>query len=112
MRKLEIKDAEIMRLAVEDEIQRSEQSRYDHRLHGILLLCSGLSCGEVAELFDRSRRAFSTGSGDSNIAVLPVFKRPSALGGQLLWMLARGRLLEKTSVVPPWIWGIPRTCGM
>ena len=56
MRKLEIEDAEIMRLAVQDEIQRSEQSRYDHRLHGILLLCSGLSCGEVAELFGHSRR--------------------------------------------------------
>jgi len=56
MRKLEIEDAEIMRLAVQDEIQRSEQSRYDHRLHGILLLCSGLSCGQVAELFGHSRR--------------------------------------------------------
>jgi transposase len=56
MRRLEIKDAEIMRLAVQDEIQRSEQSRYDHRLHGILLLCSGLSCSDVAELFGHSRR--------------------------------------------------------
>lgn len=56
MRKLEIKDAQIMRIAVQQEILRSEESRYDHRLHGILLVCSGLSCTEVAELFGHGRR--------------------------------------------------------
>ena len=56
MRKLEIKDAEVMRIAVQQEIVRSEESRYDHRLHGILLVCSGLSCAEVAELFGHGRR--------------------------------------------------------
>ncbi|MHA1370929.1 MAG: IS630 family transposase [Promethearchaeota archaeon] len=56
MKKLQIEDAGIMRLAVQDEILRSEDSRYDHRLHGILLVCSGLSCTEVAELFGHSRR--------------------------------------------------------
>lgn len=56
MRKLEIKDAQIMRIAVQQEILRSEESRYDHRLHGILLVCSGLSCAEVAELFGHGRR--------------------------------------------------------
>ena len=56
MRKLEIKDAEVMRIAVQQEIVRSEESRYDHRLHGILLVCSELSCAEVAELFGHGRR--------------------------------------------------------
>jgi len=56
MRKLEIKDAEIMRIAVQQEIVRSEESRYDHRLHGILLVCSGLSCYEVAEVLGHSPR--------------------------------------------------------
>ena len=41
MRKLEISD---------------EVSRYDHRLHGILLVCSGFNCTEVAELFGHSPR--------------------------------------------------------
>ena len=53
MRKMEIKDAAIMRIALQQEILRSEESRYDHRLHGVLLVCSGLSCGEVAEMFGR-----------------------------------------------------------
>jgi transposase len=56
MRKLKVKDAEIMRIAVQQEIVRSEESRYDHRLHGVLLVCSGLSCPEVAELLGHGPR--------------------------------------------------------
>ena len=51
MRKLEIADAEVMQLAIREEIDRSEESRYDHRLHGLLLVSSGRSCTEVGELF-------------------------------------------------------------
>jgi transposase len=51
MRKLQIEDAEIMRIAIQQEIGRSEESRYDHRLHGLLLVTAGQSCREVAELF-------------------------------------------------------------
>lgn len=57
MRKLEIKDADIMRIALQQEILRSEESRYDHRLHGVLLVCSGVSCSEVADLFGQGRRS-------------------------------------------------------
>src|SRR3972149_8726428 len=56
MRKLEVQNAEFMRFAVQDEILRSEESRYAHRLHGILLVCSGFSCSKVAELLGQSRR--------------------------------------------------------
>ncbi len=56
MKKLEIQDADIMRIAIQQEIHRSEESRYDHRLHGVLLVCSGLSCYEVADLLGQSPR--------------------------------------------------------
>lgn len=56
MRKLEIADADVMRIAIQQEIQRSEESRYDHRLHGLLLITGGQSCGQVAELFGEDRR--------------------------------------------------------
>jgi transposase len=49
MRKLEIADREIMQIALQDEIQRTEESRYDHRLHGVLLVSHGMSCTQVAE---------------------------------------------------------------
>ena len=56
MRQLQVRDADMIRLAVQDEILRSEESRYDHRLHGILLVCSGMSCTTIAELFGHNRR--------------------------------------------------------
>jgi len=45
-----------MQIAVQQEIMRSEESRYDHRLHGVLLICNGFSSNEVAELFGHSPR--------------------------------------------------------
>jgi len=49
MRKLQVSDAGIMQIAVQQEILRSEESRYDHRLHGVLLVSRGMNCYEVAE---------------------------------------------------------------
>ena len=56
MKKLSISDAEIMVLALQDEIRRSDEARYDHRLHAILLVAQGMSCGEAAELLGDSTR--------------------------------------------------------
>src|SRR4029453_1974067 len=56
MRKLEIGNAEVMQVAIRQEIGRSEESRYDHRLHGLLLVAKGESARAVAELFDEDAR--------------------------------------------------------
>ena len=56
MRTLEIADADVMRLAIQQEIARSDESRYDHRLHGLLLVTGGHSCQQVANLFGEDRR--------------------------------------------------------
>lgn len=48
MRPLKIQNPEAVARAVQDEIRRSEESRYDHRLHGILLVTQGLSAPEAA----------------------------------------------------------------
>src|SRR5260370_37913451 len=55
MRKLQIEDAEVMRIAIQQEIERSEESRYDHRLHGLLLVTAGQSRRGGAALFGESR---------------------------------------------------------
>lgn len=49
MRKLEISDALVMRVALQQEIVRSHESRYDHRLHGLLLVSQGMDCYQVAQ---------------------------------------------------------------
>jgi transposase len=56
MKKLRIADADIMSVAIQQEISRSEEARYDHRLHGLLLVCKGHTCTQVAEMFGEERR--------------------------------------------------------
>src|SRR6266404_4156877 len=56
MRALTIADSANLILGLQDEIRRSEESRYDHRLHGVLLVAQGLTCPEVARLFGDAPR--------------------------------------------------------
>jgi len=65
MRKLQIEDAEVMRIAIQQEIERSEESRYDHRLHGLLLVTAGQSCREVAALFGENGTTVQRWAGDA-----------------------------------------------
>ncbi len=56
MRYLLISDAATMVLGLQDEIRRSQESRYDHRLHGVLLVAQGMSCPEVGRLLGDAPR--------------------------------------------------------
>ena len=56
MQKLRLPYTETMILALQDEIRRSGEARYDHRLHGLLLVAHGLSCREVAHLLGDAAR--------------------------------------------------------
>src|SRR5215471_2100859 len=56
MKPLTINDPDII-LGLQDEIRRSDESRYDHRLHGLLLVAQGMTCPEVARLLGDSPRS-------------------------------------------------------
>ena len=56
MKKAKISDAEIAILILQDEIRRSYEARYDHRLHAILMVAQGMSCRQVAQLLGDSSR--------------------------------------------------------
>lgn len=56
MKALTISDADMMVLGLQDEIRRSEESRYDHRLHGVLLVAQGMTCPEAAQLLGDAPR--------------------------------------------------------
>jgi transposase len=56
MKPSRVTDAENVILGLQDEIRRCQESRYDHRLHGILLVAQGLSCREVAWLLGDAPR--------------------------------------------------------
>ena len=55
MRPLTISEPDIV-LGLQGEIRRSEDSRYDHRLHGVLMIAQGMTCPEVAEMLGDSVR--------------------------------------------------------
>jgi transposase len=57
MRSLKIQNPEMVLEALQDEIRRSEESRYDHRLHSVLLVSRGLSPPEAADWLGDSVRA-------------------------------------------------------
>lgn len=56
MKALRIRDAQTIVLGLQDEIRRSEESRYNHRLHGVLLVAQGMTCPEVARLLGDAPR--------------------------------------------------------
>ena len=56
MRAVKIDDAEEMLWVLQDEIRRSEEARYDHRLHGVLLVAQGMSAPQVAQLLGDGTR--------------------------------------------------------
>lgn len=56
MKRLMISEPESIILGIQDEMRRSPESRYDHRLHGILLVAQGISCRQVGHLLGDSPR--------------------------------------------------------
>jgi len=56
MRPLGIADSATIVLGLQDEIRRSEESRYDHRLHGVLLVAQGMTCPDVANVLGDAPR--------------------------------------------------------
>ena len=50
MRRLTVINAPSMVHLLQSEIHRNDESRYDHRLHGVLLVALGHSCSESAEI--------------------------------------------------------------
>jgi transposase len=56
MKPLTISDPALTVVGLQQEIQRSEDSRYDHRLHGVLLVAQGMTCPEVAGLLGDAPR--------------------------------------------------------
>ena len=56
MRKLSVDDVVDMVIALQNEISRSPESRYDHRLHGVLMVAKGMSCYDASIILGHSPR--------------------------------------------------------
>lgn len=106
MRKLIVPDAETVILGLQDEIRRSEESRYDHRLHGVLLVAEGMSGRHVAELLGDAPRAVAywvRRFEEKGLAGLVEGERPGRPG-----RLSDGQLAEIDAALR----GTPRDFGL
>jgi hypothetical protein len=89
MKIVTIDDAENVILGLQDEIRRSEESRYDHRLHGVLLVAYGMNCCQVADLLGDAPRRWPTGWRDSKKRGSGVCVRDLVADGLRNWMLIK-----------------------
>jgi transposase len=56
MKSVALTNPEAALAAIHQEISHSDESRYHHRLHALLLVINGQSCQQVAALFGEDRR--------------------------------------------------------
>jgi len=54
-RKLQIENADVMRTLIQQKMGRGEESRHEHRRHGLLLLAARHSSPQAAALFGVAR---------------------------------------------------------
>ncbi len=100
MRALTIADSATIVLGLQDEIRRSDESRYDHRLHGVLLVAQGMTCPEVARLLGDAPRSVEYWVRDFNEKGLAGLRegersgRPTRLDAQQLAEI--GAILRKS----------------
>jgi len=93
MKKAKITDAETVILILQDEIRRSYEARYDHRLHAILMVAQGISCRSVAQLLGDSSRTVAywvkrfEAEGLSGLADAERSGRPSRLDEQQIQVI-------------------------
>lgn len=57
MKRIAIPDAETSVVAIQDEISRTREGRYFHRLHVVLYVLQGAGAYEAARLYGDSARA-------------------------------------------------------
>lgn len=79
MRPLTIADAPMAVLALQDEIRRTDESRYDHRLHAVLLVAQGMTCRQAAAVLGDAPRTLEywvRGFERSGLAGLQEGSRP------------------------------------
>jgi hypothetical protein len=61
MKRITIRNAGEAKAIIQAEIQQTDEARFQHRLHCVLLICEGKTCAEVAALFSDGLRRSSIG---------------------------------------------------
>ena len=109
MRQLQVEDAEVMRLAIQQEINRNDESRYDHRLHGLLLVAAGQSCRQVGMLFGENPTTVQRWVSRFDESGLEGLREGERSGRPRLLQSAQWRKLQTDLRRPPRSFGLDAT---
>lgn len=80
MRRVSIENMEEAKAIIRAEIHRTNETRLQHRLHCILLICDGKMCADVAALYGDSLRAVQYWVKRYNEAGIDGLHDPTRLG--------------------------------
>ena len=80
MRRVTIENIEEAKAIIRAEIHRTNETRLQHRLHCILLICDGRTCADVVALFGDSLRAVQYWVKRYNEAGIEGLRDPTRLG--------------------------------
>ena len=80
MRRVTIRDPEEAKGIIRNEIHSTNETRFQHRLHCILLICYGKTCADVAALFGDSLRTVQYWVKRYNEAGVDGLRDPTRVG--------------------------------
>ena len=80
MKRVTIRNPEGAKAIVQKEIHRTNETRFQHRLHCILLICDGKTCADVAALFGDSLRTVQYWVKRYNEAGVDGLRDPTRVG--------------------------------
>jgi transposase len=109
MRKRTVSAAERMAVAIRQEIGRNDEARYDHRLHGVLLVANGRSARQAAQWLnerDRTVQRWGNQCEEAGFAGLQDRERP---GRPRRLSDGQGRRLQRDVRRNPCDVGFPQT---
>jgi hypothetical protein len=112
MKALEIAQAETMRIALQQEISRSDESRYDHRLHGVLLVCQATVVTRLATGSESTRLPSNGGFTVLKRGVLLVCVKASEQVVRAGWKIKHGSEWRRIYGCTRGTWATARTFGM
>ena len=104
MRTVTIADAGNVILSLQDEIRRSQEARYDHRLHGVLLVAQGMNCCQVAELLGDAPRTVAYWVQKFEQKGLAGLQEGAAAVGRPNWMPTSSPICNGCCGVAPVTW--------
>lgn len=90
---LKVENPETATMIIQNEIRRHADSRYEHRLHAVLMVAQNISCAKVARIFGDSERIVQKWIKDYNqdglVALydVPIPGRPSRLNEKHIAMI-------------------------